>query len=277
MKTRYNENFGFNVFDKSPEDCIEYAFENKLKHIEINLTQDHSAIESFDKKRIRKLLRSFSKYSLKLSLHLPFTVNISDIIGKIRKDNIAYLKECICLASKLKATHITAHIGNFYWFPVEKYMRKKALTRFLKYLEEVIKCCEEYNVKIALENVVPIPHGSDYYLLGDNIEDFNYIFEKVDSKYLMFCLDTGHANMSEGVISYINNFQNKIISVHFHDNNGDNDQHLPVGEGTVPWQQLAQGLNNIKYRGPLISECRNINPHEAADKFQCYFDNIYKI
>ena len=66
-------------------------------------------------------------------------------------------------------------------------------------------------VKIALENVVPFPQGSEVYLLGDNIEDFKYIFENIDSNHLKFCLDTGHANMGEGVIDYINNLHEKII------------------------------------------------------------------
>lgn len=274
MNSGLSAKFGFNVFDQPPEDFFEYASDKKLKHIEINLTGNHSILQSFDNKRIRKLKKLAAENKIKLSIHLPYTVNISDIIGPIRNGSITYLKECILFASKIKATHITAHIGSFYWFPFEKYMRRKALHRFLKYLREILLLCEMHNVKIALENVVPIPQGSEFYLLGDNIEDFKYIFENVDSKHLKFCLDTGHANMGEGVISYINNFYDKLISVHFHDNKGTNDEHLPVGKGTVPWLSLAEELEVIKYRGPLVSECRNINPHEAAELFQSYFNII---
>ena len=38
-------------------------------------------------------------------------------------------------------------------------------------MKRILVACEKANVKIALENVVPIPHGSDFYLLGDCIED----------------------------------------------------------------------------------------------------------
>lgn len=268
----FNRKYGFNVFNKPPEEFIEYASEHNLKHIEINLTKDLSAFTLFDTKRIRKLKKLSAANKIKFSIHLPYTINIAEIIGGIRKENIKYMKECISLAAKIKATHITAHIGNFFWFPSEKYMRKKALHRYLKYLKEILVSCEEHNVIIALENVVPIPQGSDFYLLGDNIEDIKYIFENVDSKYLKFCLDTGHANMGEGVINYIKIFHDKLISIHFHDNKSNNDEHLPVGKGTIPWQLLAEELNFIKYRGPLISECRNIAHHEAAELFQSYFN-----
>ena len=56
---------------------------------------------------------------------------------------------------------------------------------------------EKYKVILALENVVPIPAGSEYYLLGDSIEDLKYIYSHIDSDYLKFCLDTGHANTAK--------------------------------------------------------------------------------
>lgn len=268
-----NYKFGFNVFNQPPEDFFEYAHDNNLKHIEINLTQNHSSLESFNSKRIRKLNRLSDRYKVKLSIHLPYTVNIADIIGTIRNSNVTYLKECIALAKKIKATHITSHLGNFYWFPSEKGMRRKALQRYIKNLHKVLEDCEESKINIALENVVAIPHGSDFYLLGDSIEDFKYIYSNTDSKYLKFCLDTGHANMGEGATEYIKNFSEKLVCVHYHDNTGNNDEHLPVGEGSIPWQDVAKHLGNIKYRGPLISECRNIEPHKAAELFLKYFEN----
>ena len=276
MTLEVKRKFGFNVFNQPPEEFFEYAKENKLRHIEINLTQDNSVLKSFDNKRIRNIKRLSEKHNVKLSIHLPFTVNISEIIRTIRKSNILFLLDSIKLAERINATHVTAHIGNFYWFPVERIMRQKALSRFLKYLKEILDYCKSSNIYLALENVVPIPHGSEFYLLGDNIDDFKYIFDNVDSQNLKFCLDTGHANIGGGIKEYINCFKDKLVCVHYHDNSGKNDEHLPVGKGTVQWNLLAEELESIKYRGPLVSECRNIKPHEAALLFQEYFTNIQK-
>ena len=64
--------------------------------------------------------------------HVPYYINISEVFPHIRKSNINYLIESIKTASKLKVNHITLHIGNFYWFPVEQWNRKRALKRFLQ-------------------------------------------------------------------------------------------------------------------------------------------------
>lgn len=269
-------NFGFNVFNKPPEEFFDYALRYNLKHIEINLTQDHSSLKSFTNERINNLTEWAESHDVRLSFHLPYHVNISDIIGRIRKNNITYLKEVVWLAGKLNATHITAHIGNFYWFPVEKWMRRQALIRFIKNLNMVLEYCEERDVILALENVVPIPTGSEFLLLGDSVNDFEFIFGNTNSNCLKFCLDTGHANMAEGIMPYINNFRDKLVCVHYHDNKANNDEHLPVGEGTVPWQELVDGLTKINYNGPLVSECRNVKPHEASELLRSYYPTDFE-
>lgn len=277
MESGLINKFGFNVFNQPPEDFFEYAAINNLKHIEINLTQEHSSLTSFDIKRIRKLNKLASKHKISLSFHLPFTINISEIISLIRKRNIEYLKNCIILGRKLKITHITTHIGNFYWFPSKKIMRQNALDRFVKYLNDIIKICELNKVTLALENVVPIPPGSDYFFLGDSISDFDFIFRNIKSDYLKFCLDTGHANIAEGVIPYMQNYKEKLVAIHYHDNSGFDDEHLPIGKGTVPWKEVMLTLKQIKYRGPIISECRNISHEDAAGIFiQFYNDSAIK-
>ena len=258
------KNFGLNCFKNLNEEVFHYASSHNLKCIEIHLDKTHITLESFTPQRINEINTLAGKHEVSLSLHSPYTINPSDIISFFRKIDTKYLLKSIHLAEKLEASYITAHIGSFYWFPVEKWTRSKALNRFIKSMGDVVESCEKSQVSFALENVVPIPHASEYYYLGDNIEDFKYLFDHLHSDYFMMCLDTGHANMGEGVISYIENFGTKIKSIHYHDNHGKDDNHLPVGEGTINWVEVGKALNEIDYDGPLISECRQVKPHEAA-------------
>jgi len=271
LRSNFQRKYGFNVFNQQPEDLFEYASSHGLHHIEINLSQEILALKTFNTDRINKLHNLAQDHSIQLSFHIPYYINIAEILIYLRRSNIKYLLRCIDVASKLRTTHITLHMGSFYWFPVEQWMRKKALKRFAKNLGKILNVCEDKNVVIALENVSPIPAGSDYYLLGDNVDDFKFIFSSIDSNCIRFCLDTGHANMGEGVLEYINNFHDKLSCIHYHDNNGLNDEHLPVGKGKVPWEDLAAELVDIKYQGPIISECRNIEAHEAALQLESYF------
>lgn len=272
MINKFKQTYGFNIFNQIPEKQFEYAALHGLQHIEINLSQNNLSIETFDKQRI-KLLRDLSEsYHIQISFHIPYFINISEILLHLRKSNINYFLKTIQCAHELNATHITLHMGSFYWFPVEQWERKKALNRFLKYMEIVLKSSKEHMVNIAMENVVPLPTGSDYYLLGDNVGDFRYIFSNIESDHIKFCLDTGHANMAEGVLEYTKNFPEQLSCIHYHDNNGLNDEHLAVGMGKVPWKEFTAELKNIGYQKPIISECRNIEAHESAALLARFFE-----
>jgi len=271
MNSKFKRKYGFNIFDQQIEDQFKYATTHDLQHIEINLSQEKLSIETYDSERISKLRELSKEHNVTISFHIPYYINITELLLPLRKSHINYILKCIQVASDLKATHVTLHVGKFYWFPVGPWMRKKSLNRFVKSMRKVLKVCEDKNVIVALENVVPIPNGSEYFLLGDSVEDFEFIFSNLKSKQLKFCLDTGHANMGEGVLEYINNFHDKLCCVHYHDNNGLNDEHLPIGEGDIQWEELAKKLININYAGPIISECRNIEAHESAHIFENYF------
>ncbi len=267
-------NYGLNCFKNLDESLFEYASNHDLSSLEIHLDKTYTTVESFTDSKIEKLNQLAKDNNVRMALHNMHTVNIADILPYYRKKGIKYILEIVSLANKIDASHITAHIGSFYWFPAEKSMRKKALDRFIKSVGSIMEECEKKKVCFALENAVPLPFGSEYYYLGDHLEDFHYIFSRLDSDYFQLCLDTGHANVGDGVLNYITEFSSRIRVIHYHDNKGDDDNHLPVGEGTVDWIKIAEALAKIEFTGPFISECREIDPHEAAKRFEKYFEYL---
>jgi len=121
--------FGFNVFLKPIEDFFEYTSKTGLKHLEIDLIANHSLLESFTSQRISNLNKLSDEYKISLSLHTPYSINPADKIEKIRYGNIDYLKECVKLAEKLSATHITTHIGYYIGLQNSTERRQEALER----------------------------------------------------------------------------------------------------------------------------------------------------
>ena len=150
------------------------------------------------------------------------------------------------------------------------------LKRFIENLNIILELCSQKNIILALENVTPLPHGSDHLLLGDSISDFKFVFSEIDSPYVKFCLDTGHANLGEGIDRYIDSFNDKLCAIHFHDNLGKDDSHFIVGQGNIDWSQFGKRINDINFKGPFISECRNQKPHEAAESLAEYLLKDYK-
>ena len=264
--------YGYTISIEELPGATKYPSNNGLEYLEINMTSQKSLIH-YD--GTFKHLERAIENNYTLNLHFPFTISISDIIPTIRKKSIKELCSIIEVAGRLQVKSITIHPGVFYWFPVEKWMRKKALKRLVNSLLIIADVCEKNNVKIALENVVPIPQGSEYLFLGDNVNDFLYIFEHIDNESVGFCLDTGHANLSEGSAVYIKELGHKLINVHYHDNLGNNDNHMIVGEGNIDWPEVCTELHSINYAGPLISECRKIHPKESMEKLEYYFQQVY--
>ena len=161
--------YGFNVFHQQPEERLEYAFNHGLNHIELYLSDKTMTLESFTKARMANLLSLSKSQNLRFSIHVPFYINIADVLSHAKKSSINYLLKVIKLGATLGVTHITLHIGSFYWFPVEQWERKKALNRLMKSLDKILPVCHDNHTVIALENLVPIPVGSEYHLLGDNL------------------------------------------------------------------------------------------------------------
>lgn len=58
-------------------------------------------------------------------------------------------------------------------------------------------------------------------------------------------LDIGHAhcNSKTDVVKWIERLGAQIGYVHFHDNHGQNDEHLGLGHGTIPIKEVCQALN----------------------------------
>lgn len=274
MNFKPQRNYGFTTFVDDVPDAIKYAGENDLKHVEINFSKQKTPLTALNDESIDTILKLADKEQVSLSFHIPFTENISDIIPFIRGKSIERLSAFIKVAGRLNAKSITVHPGIFYWFPIAKIKRTQALNRLVKGLKQMLEVCETSNVKIVLENLVQIPEGSEFYFLGDNIDDFKFIFEQIDSDYLGFCLDTGHANIGEGTHKYIIELANKLSAIHYHDNKGTKDNHLIIGDGNINWELVCRELTAINYNGPIISECRDIKPHKAAQLFEEKFNNV---
>jgi len=69
-------------------------------------------------------------------------------------------------------------------------------------------------------------------------------------------IDFGHAH----TMGKVNDFLKVIRSashIHIHDNHGQSDEHLAIGDGTVDWKRLAPVLIR-EYSGVVVVEGRSI-------------------
>jgi sugar phosphate isomerase/epimerase len=258
--------FGFNTIGRNAVEGLDYAIANGMGHLEIDLANESALVTTLDPVRIETLRQKAAQGNVRLSLHAPFDINLAESAPFIRRGCLHYFKQCIHLAHRLRATHLTVHGGFCLGISDLHQVRTRALDALAANLAELLKLCEKLDVMLALENLNRIGKGEFFYL-GDNTADLELIFNRVPSPKLALCLDIGHAHTCEGVQAYLDRFGPRIISIHYHDNDGTEDMHLDIGRGSVDWPAVAASLTAISYAGPFISETLCDAPMASMEKF----------
>ncbi|MFC1526269.1 sugar phosphate isomerase/epimerase family protein, partial [Candidatus Latescibacterota bacterium] len=98
-------------------------------------------------------------------------------------------------------------------------------------LETLASTASAHRVRIALENMRRRPDAPNR--TGMHLDELSQIISGTDPSTVGICLDTGHANISEedGLIAAFERNAGRIIHVHLNDNLGQDDLHLPLGQG----------------------------------------------
>jgi sugar phosphate isomerase/epimerase len=79
------------------------------------------------------------------------------------------------------------------------------------------------------------------------------------------CFDVGHAHMAGDLPAAFETLKSLIHSTHIHDNNGQDDQHLWPGAGSLDWRQAMELLRSAPQKPPLlleVAEDEKVNPIE---------------
>ena len=95
---------------------------------------------------------------------------------------------------------------------------------------------EEFNINIYIENSPDIDAGP-----------IKTLMKRIDDKRIGVCLDIGHAHYSNIPVSqWFEELGEWIGYLHLSDNMGKYDDHLPLGDGTIDWEEadrLWRGLD----------------------------------
>ena len=192
-------------------------------------------------------------YSLKYSIHAPFMdVNIASPQDQSRLNSIAQIKSSIDLANEINAEAVVVHPG-LISFLANKYFKKEVYEFANQSIKEIGDYAKNLGVMATIENM---PNFES--MIYQNIADLNQLL--VENEMHM-TLDIGHANhvgyAPEDMIF------DSIKHVHVHDNLGDDDSHLPLGEGSIDLKYIIDTLESKNYDGIYILE---VNDYDSIKK-----------
>jgi len=127
----------------------------------------------------------------------------------------------------------------------------------LTVIKQLVEAAEDRNVILAVENI-------------QCVERLEFVFSRIDSPYLAFCYDSSHDFLwSPQPCEILNKWAGRLVTVHFSDNDGQEDRHWLPGTGTVDWQNIGRSFPVETYTGPLLLELlpEQNGPKRSAEEF----------
>jgi sugar phosphate isomerase/epimerase len=245
-----------------------------ISAVEIFCAPQH--LDYRDKSQIGELGHWFRDSPLKLhSLHAPMYtdeiwgrsgphthVNITDRKKADRIGWVDEIKRALEIAEVVPFQYLIQHLG-----VSGQEFSEYAIEAAFSSLEELTVFARQRGVEILLENTpneLSTAEGLDLFNARTHLK-LNYVF------------DTGHAHMGAGIGHEFEIMKPRIRSLHVHDNNGKEDQHLfPMSEGgTIDWQTAMELLRSRPGQYPLLLELREVAEMEhPLDEIARVFDGL---
>jgi sugar phosphate isomerase/epimerase len=243
--------------------------------VEIFCARQH--LDYWDKAQVNELSHWFRDAELKLhSLHAPMynddcwgqtgphaVINLTELQKPRRLAMVDEIKRALEIAERIPFNYLVQHLG----VSGEDWDEFKVEAAFTA-LEDICLFARHRGVTVLLENI-PNRLSSAERLVH---------FRELTHLDVYYCLDTGHANMNEGVATAFEILADRIRSTHVHDNDGRADTHLyPLlaAGGTIDWKSTMELLRSHPGQYPLLLELRE-SPEllPALDAAREVFDRL---
>lgn len=187
------------------------------------------------------LVRRVRAAGVELSLHAPVAdVNLMSPHPGVRAFAEAEIAATLILAAELGAGTVTFHLG---YRPAMGVPHDPPWASALEAAQRLRRLARDLGVELCLENDPKLP--------GAYLWDLVRFREVLEELSLAGTLDLGHAWISHGAdaLAHLPILVPHLRVVHLHDNRGEADEHLALGEGGVDvagaWAILQEVTNTV--------------------------------
>jgi sugar phosphate isomerase/epimerase len=165
------------------------------------------------------------------SIHGPFgdlcPGSFDAMVRDVAKQRFEYAND---VARELGASHVVLHHGYVPGTTPGEYW----LSRSKLFWEDFLRSAPP-GIHFHLENMLE----RDPELMAD-------LVDALENPSLDVCLDIGHAHChgKVPVAKWVERLGQRIGYVHLHDNHGQSDEHLGLGQGTIPLSEVCNALES---------------------------------
>jgi sugar phosphate isomerase/epimerase len=185
-------------------------------------------LDGLDPSLLGSAARQLAAAGLAVTVHAPFhDLNPGALEPLVQAATRRRLRQTLAAAGELGARLIVCHPGYEFW----KYGGRDHLwlEQSLLFWPPLLVEAQRMGIVLALENIFdrrPAP-------LCD-------LLAALDSPWLGHCFDVGHWRLfsQTPLPEWFSALGPRLVHLHLHDNRGERDDHLPVGEGDIDFAAL---------------------------------------
>jgi sugar phosphate isomerase/epimerase len=199
---------------------------------------------------LSRVSRVLSAAGVRPSIHAPFfDLNPGALDPLVRQVTFQRLHQSLQVAEHLQAHLMVIHPGVDKWrYPgLDQTWLSLARDFFPPLIDQAAAC----DCRLALENIYE-----------EKPDTLAQLVEGLDSEWFGHCFDAGHWHLfgKQPMATWLESIDTRLFHLHLHDNRGQADEHLPVGEGTIDFSPLSIKLQQLSPRPSATLEA-----HSAED------------
>ncbi|MBF0500942.1 MAG: sugar phosphate isomerase/epimerase [Candidatus Riflebacteria bacterium] len=229
-----------NVKTLLPEDLSFLSLQGS--HPELYFAGD--VIDELSKDKLGNLIKDVTEAKFSPTIHAPFyDLNAGAQDPRIRAITLERFLWAIDTAARLKAAQIVIHPGYGPWILTKRF--DIWLGRAKENLNKIVAKASELGIRIAFENIY-----------DTHPRDLAALIEQFPKETVGVCFDIGHFNLfsETSMKTWLDTLGPRIFEVHLHDNSGDDDDHIALGDGIIKFGPLLDWFSKPGNRPYLTLE-----------------------
>jgi sugar phosphate isomerase/epimerase len=192
-------------------------------------------LDRLDSQLLETSAAALARNGLTATVHAPFLdLNPGALEPLVFEATALRYRQALAAAALLKAKVVVLHPGYEYW----KYGGRDELwlEASLTFWPPLLELADQYGLQLVLENV-----------FETKPEPLVTLLNRLDSPTLGHCFDVGHWHLFSKVSldDWFTALGPHLCHLHLHDNTGNGDDHLPVGEGDIDFDRLFHHIDTL--------------------------------
>jgi len=212
------------------------------------------SINKLDLGQMKDCAARLAEQQLKTTVHAPFSgFNPGSSKKRLRKTAHSMCQQSLQLAAALDAELIVFHPGIPYQATPK--VIDAWLENALLFWPEYIAQAKQQGTVLTVENIYE--RHSDVFVV---------LFTELGCEQFGHCFDIGHWNIfaEESLDHWFGQLGKYVKHLHLHDNQGENDQHLPLGSGNIDFHALFAQIRKLQRPPSMTLEAHEIQDLEIS-------------